>query len=161
MPAVKLCSKKILQFLAAGCQLTRVVLYNGRKMVVIVVVVVDVVSCRNFLVIYWRRTSYVLAWKTFNYLIGGHGAVYIGYAYNHSCSSSSMYGLLWLPYVIGQTICIFSSCFFFMVTLCNRADHNIFMLFLLLSFFFSSPNLSGWRLDVYHTLAHGVALVRI
>ena len=28
-------------------------------------------------------------------------------------------------------------------------------------FFFSSPNLSGRRLDVYHTLAHGVALVRI
>jgi len=43
---------------------------------------------------------------------------------------------------IGQTI-IFSSCFF------------------LLSFFFSSPNLSGQRLDVYHTSTHGVALVRI
>jgi len=50
--------------------------------------------------------------------------------------------LLWSPYVIGQTI-IFSSCFF------------------LLSSVFSSPNLSGRRLDVYHTLAHGVALVRI
>ena len=59
---------------------------------------------------------------------------------------------------------------FFMVALCNRADHNIFMLFLLSSsssFFssssslFSSPNLSGRRLDVYHTLAHGVALLRI
>jgi len=53
----------------------------------------------------------------------------------------------------------------FMVALCNRADHYIFILFLLLSFFFlsffSSPNLSGRRLDVYHTLAHGVALVRI
>jgi len=54
--------------------------------------------------------------------------------------------LLWSPYVIGKTI-IFSSCFFF-------------FLLLLLSFF-SSPNLSGRRLDVYHTLAHGVALVRI
>ena len=32
--------------------------------------------------------------------------------------------------------------------------------FYLLSFF-SSPNLSGRRLDVYHTLTHGVALVRI
>ena len=52
---------------------------------------------------------------------------------------------------------------FVMVALCNRADHNIFMLFLLSSssLFFSSPNLSGRRLDVYHTLAHGVALVRI
>ena len=49
-----------------------------------------------------------------------------------------------------------------MVALCNRADHYIFMLFLSSSFFlFSSPNLSGRRLDVYHTLAHGVALVRI
>jgi len=29
------------------------------------------------------------------------------------------------------------------------------------SFFYSSPNLSGHRLDVYHTSTHGVALVRI
>ena len=39
--------------------------------------------------------------------------------------------------------------------------HSSFILFLLSSsssFFFSSPNLSGRRLDVYHTLAHGVAL---
>jgi len=52
---------------------------------------------------------------------------------------------------------------FIMVALCrpNRADHYIFMLFLSSSFFFSSPNLSGRRLDVYHTSAHGVALVRI
>jgi len=50
-------------------------------------------------------------------------------------------GLLWPPYVIGQTI-IFLPCDFY-----------------LSSFFFSSPNLSGRRLDVYHT--HGVALVRI
>jgi len=50
----------------------------------------------------------------------------------------------------------------FMVALCNRETIYIFMLFLLLSSsFFSSPNLSGQRLDVYHTLAHGVALVRI
>jgi len=31
----------------------------------------------------------------------------------------------------------------------------------LLSFFLSSPNLSGRRWDVYHTSTHGVALVRI
>jgi len=49
-----------------------------------------------------------------------------------------------------------------MVALWNRETIYIFMLFLLLSsFFFSSPNLRGRRLDVYHTLAHGVALVRI
>jgi len=52
--------------------------------------------------------------------------------------------LLWSPYVIGQTI-IFSSCSFFLLS----------------SIFFSSPNLSGRRLDVYHTSTHGVALVRI
>ena len=55
---------------------------------------------------------------------------------------------------------------FVMVALCNRETIYIFILFLLLSssfffLFFSSPNLSGRRLDVYHTLAHGVALVRI
>jgi len=33
--------------------------------------------------------------------------------------------------------------------------------FLLLLSSFSLPNLSGHRLDVYHTSTHGVALVRI
>ena len=47
----------------------------------------------------------------------------------------------------------------FMVAIWNRADHCIFALWLLS--FFSSPNLSGRRLDVYHTSTHGVALVRI
>jgi len=47
---------------------------------------------------------------------------------------------LWSPYVIGQTI-IFLPCDFY-----------------LSSIFFSSPNLSGHRLDVYHTLTHGVTL---
>jgi len=50
-----------------------------------------------------------------------------------------------------------------MVALCNRAD-LIFLpcgFFLSIFFFFSSPNLSGHRLDVYHTSTHGVALVRI
>jgi len=44
-----------------------------------------------------------------------------------------------------------------------EADANI--IFLSSSFFFyllfSSPNLSGRRVDVYHTSTHGVALVRI
>ena len=43
-------------------------------------------------------------------------------------------------YVIGQTV-IFLPCDFYLL--------------------FSSPNLSGRRLDVYHTYTHGVALVRI
>jgi len=65
----------------------------------------------------------------------------------------------------------FASCFnyqvtvkeiFFMVALCNRETIYIFILFLLLLLlllFFSSPNLSSRRLDVYHTSAHGVVLV--
>jgi len=49
-----------------------------------------------------------------------------------------------------------------MVALCNRADHYIFALWFLLLlsfFFFSSPNLSGRRFNVYRTSTHGVALV--
>jgi len=52
-----------------------------------------------------------------------------------------MEGYLWPPYVIGQAIYIFSFCCLF--------------------FLFSSPNLSGRKLDVCHTSSHGVALVRI
>jgi len=53
---------------------------------------------------------------------------------------------LWLPYVIWQTI-IFLPCGFYL-------SSSFF-------FYFSSPNLSGRRLDVYHTSTQGVALVRI
>jgi len=54
---------------------------------------------------------------------------------------------LWPPYVIEQAIIFFSLWFL----LSNY----------LLSFFIFSPNLSGRRVDVYHTSTHGVALVRI
>jgi len=65
-------------------------------------------------------------------------------------------------YFLPRIICLIIMCIgIIMVALCNRADHYIFILFLLLSSFFSSPNLSGRKLDVYHTLAHDVALVRI
>ena len=53
--------------------------------------------------------------------------------------------VIMVAYVIGQTI-IFSSCGYFYLLLSS-------------SFFFSSPNLSSRRLDVYHTSTHGVALV--
>ena len=43
----------------------------------------------------------------------------------------------------------------------SRCGHYIFALWFLLSFFFSSPNLSSGRVDVYRTSTHGVALVRI
>jgi len=51
-----------------------------------------------------------------------------------------------------------------MAALWNRAGRYIFAMWFISFFFFlffSSPNLSGHRLDVYHTYAHGVALVRI
>ena len=69
-----------------------------------------------------------------------------------------IYSIVVFPVLLFNFILVF-----FMVALCNRADHYIFILFLLSFFFlfFSLPNLSGRRLDVYHTLAHGVALVRI
>jgi len=55
---------------------------------------------------------------------------------------------LWLPYVIGGPL------YFCPVV-------SFYLLSIYLLSFFSSPNLSGRRLDVYHTLTHGVALVRI
>ena len=51
-----------------------------------------------------------------------------------------------------------------MAALWYRAGHYIFALWFLSIYLlplFSSPNLSGRRLDVYHTSTHGVALVRI
>ena len=51
---------------------------------------------------------------------------------------------------------------FIMAALHSRCGHYTFVLWFLLSFFlFSSPNLSGRRVDVYHTSTHGVALVQI
>ena len=53
----------------------------------------------------------------------------------------------------------------FMAALRSSCGHYIFLLCFLSSLFFflffSSPNLSGRRLDVYHTSTYGVALVRI
>jgi len=51
-----------------------------------------------------------------------------------------------------------------MVALWSSADHYIFILLYLCSssfYLFSSPNLSGQKLDVYHTSTHRVALVPI
>jgi len=54
-----------------------------------------------------------------------------------------------------------------MAALCNRGPLyfcpvvSFYLLSIFYLSFFSSPNLSGHRLDVYHTSTHGVALVRI
>jgi len=47
-----------------------------------------------------------------------------------------------------------------LVALWNRADHYIFILSFVLSFF-SSPNVSRRRLNAFHTSTHGVDIVRI
>jgi len=70
-----------------------------------------------------------------------------------------------VPLIVISVLVTWYCKLFVMAALCNRAGHYIFALwflsfFLLLSFF-SSPNLSGCRLDVYHTSTRGVALVRI
>jgi len=48
-----------------------------------------------------------------------------------------------------------------MAALRSRCGHHIFALWFLSIFFFSSSNLSGCTLDVYHTSTLDVALVRI
>jgi len=48
-----------------------------------------------------------------------------------------------------------------MAALWNRAGHYIFALWFLYSSIFSSPNLSGRRMDIYHTSTHDVVLVQI
>ena len=49
-----------------------------------------------------------------------------------------------------------------MAALWNRVGHYIFILwFLSILYLFSSPNLSGRTLDVYHTSTHDVVLVQI
>jgi len=74
-----------------------------------------------------------------------------------SCAKLALRVLLAIAHGLNMKVRTLAS--IIMVALCNRADHYIFILFLLS--FISSPNLSRRRLDVYHTLAHGVALVRI
>jgi len=72
--------------------------------------------------------------------------------YNDVCNCNFILVLypwfLWPPYVTGRPL------YFCPVV-------SFYLLLLLSSFFYSSPNLSGRRLDVYHTTKHGVALVRI
>ena len=70
---------------------------------------------------------------------------------NHASMSSLNF--LWPPCVADADIIL-------VVALWNGAYHYIFALWFHSFFFFSSPNLSCHRLDVYHTSTHGVALVR-
>ena len=87
-----------------------------------------------------------LACWLWHILTRAHTVSHLALTVDYVCIINASIVLLWSPYVIGQTI-IFLPCDFFL---------SIFFLF-----FLSSPNLSGRRLDVYHTSTHGVALVQI
>ena len=79
--------------------------------------------------------------------------------YNPKANFVSFVAKLYLGQLCCSAICEQA---FIMVALWNRADHYIFMLwFLSIFYLFSSHNLSGRTLDVYHTSTHGVALVQI
>ena len=134
--------------------------------------VVVTICCQHWRPTTWppllHRSAYQYAfgrvnWDVSKYLImaahsNGQAIIFLSYGF----FLSSVF-FLWPP-------CVADADIIFMVALCNRADHYIFALWFLSSsffffffffFFFSSPNLSGRRLDVYHTSTHGVALVRI
>jgi len=100
-----------------------------------------------------QRAPPIFGWAAITLGIGPHSRlfyviVFLFLTHDYVCSVSL--GLLYIFVVI-------------MVALCNRADHCDFYLCSssFFFFFFSSPNLSGRRLDVYHTSTHGVALERI
>jgi len=56
-------------------------------------------------------------------------------------------------------VCFVASVIQITAALRSTCGHYIFALWFLSIFFYSSPNLSGCRLDVYHASTHGVALV--
>ena len=65
------------------------------------------------------------------------------------------------PYTHPQRRASPAQCYFSYAALRSRCGHYIFACGFFLLLFYTSPNLSGHRLDVYHTSTHGVALVRI
>ena len=77
-------------------------------------------------------------------------------AMSNSCVNPIIYGFLHDSFRVCHAIVLFILFVIrqlFMAALWNTVGHYIFALWLLLSsvFVFSSPNLSGRRLDVYHT----------
>jgi len=86
-------------------------------------------------------------------MCAGLGSVY--------CISTQLCGSLSLTDILPTQKASFASTYSLWPPYGNRACHYIFALWFLSFYLFSWPNLSGRRLDVYHTSTHGVALVRI
>ena len=83
----------------------------------------------------------------------GRNVIYDCFVFSVACQTSTM---------CSCTSLILHICWLIMAALRSRCGHYIFVLFLSIFFYlFPSPNISGRRLDVYHTSTHGVALVRI
>jgi len=80
---------------------------------------------------------------------------------NLSCASSDHPRRAFGGLITVQHLVRIDAVVLIMAALRSRCGHYIFVLFLLSSSSFLSPNLSRRRLDVYHTSTHGVALVRI
>jgi len=101
------------------------------------------VACifRVWLMIWWCS----LLWSThFDEVCSQCLTCFVSIISNLAPSPSQLLcSLLWPPYGIGQAIIFLPVVSFFSFL------------------FYSLPNLSGRRLDVYHTSTHGVALVRI
>jgi len=91
---------------------------------------------------YWNRTTIA------EIIIGGWVVSFLRHSVYWSLLVMAALHGRWGHYIYGRPVyaadadIIFLSCGFFLL-------------------FYSSPNLSGRRLDVYHTSTHGVALVRI
>jgi len=79
-----------------------------------------------------------------------------------SASESPHHARIRLSFYVDSPFLPSSTHSLFMAALRTRCGHYILQLwFLSFFFFFSSPILSGRRLDVYYTCIHDVALVRI
>ena len=80
--------------------------------------------------------------QSFGLLVHQHGRSLLYCSTQRCCTRSLTKTFLWSPYV-------------------SRPLYFCPVISIYFLSFFSSPNLSGRRLDVYHTSTHGVALVRI
>ena len=106
-------------------------------------------------------------WSNVFYYLGNDLFCWAG---QKNCSQSIDTGLYshvssaLVKYVQTAIISLLQGAGIFMAALCNRGPLYfcpVVSFFLSIFFFYSSPNLSGHRLDVYHTSTHGVALARI
>ena len=113
---------------------------------------------KSCVLLYWQSSSAKLRHSAVGTTYIWQGCSYVGHR-----PKLQWYFWYFSTCVYLYSVVVLSITCIFMAALCSRYGHYIFVLwFLLLSFFFfSSPNVSRWRLDVYHTSSRDVALVQI